>query len=244
MSFYVKSIMALIFLAAGIIAVLCMLALMGKSERRLSGTFLRRTHRTAGIIFFVLTVFISYVCIKFVAEFGGALSVRAVFHAVLALALFIVLLLKVLIVRFYRELIRIVPTMGLIVFVLAFLVVGTSAGHFFLKYGRTGSAAEQDSAQVETAEAGKEAATKGDASKGSAVFENNCAFCHYSDRTEGKLGPGLAGVLTGDKLPSSGRPATAANVISQLEEPIGTMPSFTSLSEQEVADLIAYLVTI
>ena len=244
MSFYAKSIMSLIFLAAGIVSVLSMLALMGRAERKVSGPTLRRIHRTAGVIFLILTLVISYVCIKYLASFGGGLTARPVFHAVLALALFIVLLLKITIVRFYREFLRIVPTLGLTVFVLAFLVVGTSAGYYFLKAGSARGQEPQAAEEVQEEETEPLEAPAGSVDLGSALFEQNCAFCHYADKTDSKLGPGLMGVMKGEKLPASGRPATAENIAKQLAEHVGTMPSFTSLTEKEVADLISYMETL
>src|SRR5579862_4549538 len=38
-------------------------------------------------------------------------------------------------------------------------------------------------------------AAKGDAAKGKAVFEDNCAICHNADSTEDKVGPGLKGLF-------------------------------------------------
>ena len=79
---------------------------------------------------------------------------------------------------------------------------------------------------------------------GRALFEAKCSFCHYVDRDQTKIGPGLKGVLTKASLPASGRPATLDNVRSQLKSPVGKMPAFASLSEQEIADLLAYLKTL
>jgi mono/diheme cytochrome c family protein len=84
----------------------------------------------------------------------------------------------------------------------------------------------------------------GDTERGREVFANQCSACHYHDRTDSKLGPGLEGLLTRDALPSSGRPATLENVLSQLRSPIGTMPSFKSLGDRPAADLLAYLETL
>jgi mono/diheme cytochrome c family protein len=79
---------------------------------------------------------------------------------------------------------------------------------------------------------------------GRALFEAKCSFCHYVDREETKIGPGLKGVLAKASLPASGRPATPDNIRSQLGSPVGKMPAFASLSEQELADLLAYLKTL
>ena len=77
-----------------------MFALMGKTERKISATFLRRMHKSAGFIFAILLLIISYFCIRYVAMVGDQLSGRAVMHSVLSLALFIVLAIKISIVQF------------------------------------------------------------------------------------------------------------------------------------------------
>ena len=43
------------------------------------------------------------------------------------------------------------------------------------------------------------AAGKGDAAKGKEVFEQ-CGVCHNADNTEKKMGPGLKGLFTHDKM--------------------------------------------
>ena len=234
MSLYTKSVIAIFFLGFGLIAVICMLTLMGRAERKTSATFLRRLHKIAGGIFAVLYLVIGYFCLHYVKMLGEGMSTRAVFHSVLALALFIVLALKLSIVQFYRQFLRYVPGLGMTAFSLAFAVFFTSAGYFFLVRGGA-TEAEKPASEVEAT---------ADAGRGQALFENDCSFCHYADRTESKLGPGLKGVLKGETLPVSGRPATPENVTQQLLSPYSNMPSFNSLSEQEIKDLVAYLKTL
>jgi mono/diheme cytochrome c family protein len=94
------------------------------------------------------------------------------------------------------------------------------------------------------AESAPEAAAAGNSSMGLVLYEQKCAFCHYSDKEDSKLGPGLKGLFKNETLPHSGRPATDENVRKQLIEPEGTMPSFSSLSEKELAHLVAYLKTL
>ncbi len=52
------------------------------------------------------------------------------------------------------------------------------------------------------------------------------------------------GVMKAETLPVSGRPATAQNIRSTLVDPVGTMPAFTKLTEEEVLNLIAFLETL
>jgi mono/diheme cytochrome c family protein/preprotein translocase subunit SecG len=212
-----------------------MLTLMGRTERKTSGAFLRRLHKIAGALFAVMYLVISYFCLHYVEMAGDGLSTRAVFHGVLALALFFILALKLSIVQFYKQFIRYVPGLGMTVFGLAFIVFLTSAGYFFLVTEKTTVAGEADSGVSGPLSVGR----------GQALFDNQCSFCHFADRTDSKMGPGLKGVLRGETLPASGRPATPENVTRQLLNPYQNMPSFkATLSEQEIGDLGAYLKTL
>jgi len=235
MSLHAKSILAIILVGFGLIAAVSMLTLMGRMERKISPVFLRRLHKIAGGIFALMFLAISYFCLRYVKMLDDGMSVRAVFHAVLALALFVVLALKLSIAQFYRQFLRYVPGMGMTVFSLALVVFFTSAGYFFLVTEKTAQADKSAS----------EATVSADAQRGAMLFDRKCSFCHYADRTTAKLGPGLEGVLKGEALPVSGRPATPENIERQLLTPYRNMPSFNgSLSGQDIRDLVAYLKTI
>lgn len=223
------------FVISGVLAVWCMFTLMGKAERKLSGTTLRRLHKLFGFIFLVLLLVLTYYCAKFVRAGGDSLPVRAVIHSVLAVGLLAVLLIKVIIVQFYKEFIRFVPVTGIIVLVLAVVVYATSAGFYFLTRSRPAPAG---TTQTAVSLSGRE-------QEGMAIFDKQCAFCHHADKLDSKLGPGLKSLLKSENLPSSGRPATLENVRSQLIDPLGGMPSFRStLSEEDINALLAYLVTL
>lgn len=82
------------------------------------------------------------------------------------------------------------------------------------------------------------------AEKGAALFNKTCSVCHFPDKTETKVGPGLKGLFQREKLPISGRPATDTNVRLTLKTPIDQMPPFNWLSEEQVDELIAFLKTL
>ena len=238
MSFFLfKSILAIFFLLAAIIAVISMLSLMGKTERKTSDKLLRKMHKSSGFIFTGLLLLISFFCLKYWAIVGDQLSTRAVMHVVLSLALIIILILKLSIVQFYKRFLKFVPVMGIIVFVLSFMVFSTSAGFFFL---RTLGAKAESSVISESSQT----LHQGNAEKGAALFKSKCLSCHYADKEENKHGPGLKNILKKERLPFSKRPANVENIKKQLKTPFLTMPSFVSLSQQEIADLIAYLKTL
>ncbi len=235
--FMIKSILAVFFLLAALIAVICMLSLMGKAERKVSAQLLRKMHRVAGFVFTSLLLLISYFCLKYWAMVGDQISTRAVLHGVLSLALIIVFILKISIVQYYKQFLRFVPIMGMIVFVLSFMVFSTSAGFFFL---RTLGARAESSDISEPAQTPPQGSTE----KGAALFKSKCLSCHFADKEESKQGPGLKNVLKKEKLPFSKRPSNIENIKKQLKTPFLTMPSFVSLSQHEIADLIAYLKTL
>lgn len=84
-------------------------------------------------------------------------------------------------------------------------------------------------------------AQKGLIEQGAVVFNQSCAVCHYPDKAESKIGPGLKALYKREKFPVSGLPVTDANVRNQLKTPFKNMPPFPQLSGEKVKALIAYL---
>jgi cytochrome c len=89
-------------------------------------------------------------------------------------------------------------------------------------------------------------ATKpGDAAKGKATFSQSCDVCHNADSEDVKVGPGLKGLFKKANLQNK-KKVTDANVLDLIMKgsPAG-MPAFEDqLSEQERADVLAYLKTL
>jgi cytochrome c len=86
-------------------------------------------------------------------------------------------------------------------------------------------------------------AKKPDAAKGKEVFEQ-CSVCHNADSTEKKMGPGLKGLFSKDKLVNGKKP-TDANVLAKINEGGNGMPAYKEmLSDDEKADVLAYLKTL
>src|SRR5437588_1308495 len=86
-------------------------------------------------------------------------------------------------------------------------------------------------------------AKKPDAAKGKEVFEQ-CSVCHNADSTEKKMGPGLKGLFTKDKM-TNGKKPSDATVKAKIDEGGNGMPAYKDmLSDQEKDDLLAYLKTL
>jgi cytochrome c2 len=209
----------------------------GKAEKKIDPKTLRKIHKLSGRLFLILILALLFLGMRYWVRIGDQASIRAVFHAVLALGLIIIFLLKVAIVKFFKQFLRFAPVLGLLVFCFAFVVFSISAGYYSIRALST----EQASPEAINADSPE---IVGNVEKGSSFFQTNCLSCHYPDSEDKKMGPGLKDLFNKEKLPYSGRPPTVENVKQQLIQPALVMPSYTKLTDQEMADLIAYLKTL
>lgn len=87
------------------------------------------------------------------------------------------------------------------------------------------------------------AAATGNAEKGKEVFEQ-CGACHDIETGEKKMGPSLKGLFKREKL-KNGKKVTDANVKALIDAGGNGMPAYADmLSDQEKADVIAFLHTV
>jgi mono/diheme cytochrome c family protein len=146
---------------------------------------------------------------------------------------------------------------GLIMALLTFGLVGTSAGYYLVvsDFGTNSSydTSMQYNKQLALAKRpDKDTAAQrtivktdpGSIGRGKNLFDSNCNFCHHDNSTETIVGPGLKGILKKPRLPVSNRPATPDNVVRQLRHPFNRMPSFDYLTDREISDILAYLNTL
>ncbi len=84
---------------------------------------------------------------------------------------------------------------------------------------------------------------KGDVTKGKEAFQTRCLMCHFEDKADKKIGPGMAGIKDG-KLPS-GKEATLANILENMNKGGNGMPAFEQmLSEEEKINIAAYVLSL
>jgi hypothetical protein len=238
MSFIItKVILGTIFFLSGLGATLTMLILMGRAEKKTSPTTLKKLHKLFGLVFFLLFLVLVFMGLRYWASVGDGISTRAVMHAILALSLFIVFITKVTIVQFFKQFLKMAPTLGLIVFCLSFVVFATS-GIFYIVRGYYSNPVSDI---VQTHSLGL---IQSRAEAGKMIYDTKCLSCHSADTDERKIGPSLRSLFKNDTLPHTGNPSTVENIKKQLERPALTMPSFKDFTDQELADLFAYLQTL
>jgi hypothetical protein len=130
--YWLKTIFAALLFGAGLTAFLSMMARLGRpgDEARLER--LRKLHKRAGYAFIVLLAPLAWLGADILAETGDSLSTRGTFHFVLAMTLLAVLLVKVLIVKTYRQLLRYANSLGIALFSLTLVIFLITAGYYIL----------------------------------------------------------------------------------------------------------------
>jgi len=240
--FFFKSLLSLFTLLAAFVAMFTMFEILGRSEKRFNIERLKRIHKINGVCYLLLFLFITYFCLDFIIRTKIELSPRATFHAVFALTIIVLIGVKISFIKVYRQFYGYVKTLGLLIALITFAMVGTSGGYYLLitKFGT------DDKTFAKTVEE-KKFIIKTDAvsiSKGKGLYEDKCSFCHDPFSAKTIVGPGHKGILKNPTLPVSGKPATPENIANQLKNPFKDMPSFSYLSDNDVLNIIAFLNTL
>ncbi|HZZ39491.1 MAG TPA: cytochrome c [Acidobacteriaceae bacterium] len=80
--------------------------------------------------------------------------------------------------------------------------------------------------------------------QGRVVYQQDCASCHYANKTGDLHGPSLFAMYRKKYLPS-GAPANDARVTPVIQRGRNMMPGFgNQLDDQQLQDLLAYLHTL
>jgi len=130
--YLIKSLLAVLLLAAGTTAFLSMMARFGRPGDEARSERLRRLHKKAGWVYVALVAPLAVFGADFLVEMGDGLSIRAGFHVVLAMALLAILVLKVLVVKTYRQQLKFAPSLGMTLFAVTLVVFLITAGYFGL----------------------------------------------------------------------------------------------------------------
>jgi hypothetical protein len=221
-----------------------MFEVFGREEKRRDMERLKRIHRVNGVAYILLYLVIGYFCLDYLLRTRAEPPARAALHGVFAMAVIALLVLKIFIVRVYRGFYGQAKTLGLLVALLTFGMVGTSAGYYLLitKFGT-----ERHMERItEAPKGGKWEASReqGRIEAGKELYLSKCFFCHDPYSNETIVGPGHKGILKNPRLPASGKPATPDNVVHQLREPFSKMPNFSYLTVEEIEDILAFLGTL
>ncbi len=79
--------------------------------------------------------------------------------------------------------------------------------------------------------------------RGRALFQEQCATCHQTDRGPTQRGPRLGGLFRRPAL-VNGKDMSDENVREVIRRGVGRMPPFQKFAPQQIDDLLAYLKTL
>jgi len=136
LTFFGKSIMATIVLWMAVLQAVVIAVARGRLGNFTQAVRVKATrlHHIQGYAVLVIILLVAYNCV-FVLGLPKAGSARVIAHALLGLAVLLLLMKKILIVRVFRRFYRWLPLLGTLLFVAIAALWATSAGWYFLSEG-------------------------------------------------------------------------------------------------------------
>jgi cytochrome c5 len=123
-----------LFVILAAVQIWLMLEVVGREKPRFNERTLAILHRINGYLFLTIYVIFLVVMIRKVASVNAPLDTKSIIHMTLAISILPILLVKILIVRFYPKLFETVaPLLGIGIFTLTVSFVFITAGYYFIK---------------------------------------------------------------------------------------------------------------
>ncbi len=135
-----------------------------------------QAHRLGGYLFIALFCVMSYFMAVRTTNTSDELSMPALIHVLVAMSLVPLLFVKVLIARYYKSYYSALTSLGVVIFCLAFLLVGLTAGPYLLRAA---------SAKEVSPSATSPSSPPIDLRESEALMQKRCSHCHTLDRVIG-----------------------------------------------------------
>jgi ferredoxin-NADP reductase len=155
-------------------------------------------HRSGGYLFIALFCVMAYFMVARLGDMAGGASSSSIIHVTLAMILSPLLFVKVLVARYYKSYYSFLMPIGLVIFVLSFVLIGITVGPSLAHHAR------MQTVSLDTIGLPPAAI---DLNTAAATMEKRCSRCHSLDRVAGarKDARGwLATVNRMSALPDSG----------------------------------------
>jgi ferredoxin-NADP reductase/mono/diheme cytochrome c family protein len=165
-----------------------------------------RAHRIVGYVFIALFCLVVWFMLLRIRTSPGELPVPSMLHILMALILAPLLLVKILVARYYRSFTAALVPLGLTIFTLAFVLVGSSAGPYLLRSSTVKRVSVQDTKEI----------TEIDLPADEQLMLKRCSRCHALDRVVGARKDARAWLGTINRmraLPGSGISDADAKII-------------------------------
>lgn len=211
------------FVLVGALNVWLVLQASARVRDARASTRLIVAHRIGGYLFITLFCVMGYFMIARLGDAGGGASPGTMIHLTLAMVLSPLLFVKVLVARYYKSYYSLLLPIGLVIFVLSFVLIGITAGPYFAHRTRMQtvslSAIDLPPAAI-------------DMNLAAATMETRCSKCHNLDRVVGARKDARGWLATVNRmrsLPDSGiSEADSRIIVSYLASqmaPKGTVNS-------------------
>jgi len=208
--------LGLTFLLVGAINVWLILQSSARVKNAQASSRLVAAHRVGGYIFIALFAAMAYFMVSRLGDIGNNTSPTTMIHLTLAMVLSPLLFVKVLVARYYKSYYGFLMPIGLVIFVLAFVLIGITAGPYVAHQGRI-QTVSLDDINLPPASI--------DVNLAAETMQKRCSKCHNLDRIVGaRKGTGgwLATVKRMQAFPNSGISDQDARIIvsylaSQME---------------------------
>jgi ferredoxin-NADP reductase len=195
------------FVLVGAVNVWLILQASARVRDANASTRLIAAHRIGGYLFIALFCVMGYFMVARLGDADGGASPGTIIHLTLAMLLSPLLFVKVLIARYYKSYYSLLLPIGLVIFVLSFVLIGITAGPYFAHQTRmeTVSLAAIDLPPAAI-----------DVNLAAATMEKRCSKCHTLDRIVGARKDARGWLATVNRMraqPDSGISAADSRII-------------------------------
>src|SRR5579863_3873429 len=168
--------LGIIFVLVGALNVWLILQASARVKDARASTRLIAAHRIGGYLFIALFCVMGYFMIARLGDAGEGASPVTMIHLTLAMVLSPLLFVKVLVARYYKHYYSLLLPIGLMLFVLSFVLIGITAGPYL---------AHQTRMQTVSLAAIDLPSAAIDVNLAAATMEKRCTKCHNLDRIVG-----------------------------------------------------------
>src|SRR5580658_9453246 len=168
--------LGVLFVLIGAINVWLILQASARVRDAKANARLINAHRIGGYVFIALFCLIGYFMVARLGDVAAGAPPSTMIHLTLAMVLSPLIFVKVLVARYYRNYYSLLMPIGLVIFVLSFVLIGITAGPSFAHRSRmqTVSLAAIDLPPAAI-----------DLDMAAATMEKRCSKCHTLDRIAG-----------------------------------------------------------
>ncbi len=195
------------FVIVGAINVWLILQSSARVRDARASTRLIAAHRIGGYLFIALFCVMGFFMVARLGDVGGSTPPTTLIHLTLAMVLSPLIFVKVLVARYYKSYYSFLTPIGLVIFVLSFVLIGITVGP---------SLAHRSAMQTVSLANTDLPATTIDLNVAAATMEKRCSKCHTLDRVAGARKDARGWLTTVNRmraLPDSGISESASRII-------------------------------